>query len=1715
VRVHADRTAAPFRSMSLLTKSFGAFCAAASAAALLLAAPAAAQSRTITNTAVADWQVGARNFQTQSNRVNTQVVPTPPQAPKISTYRLIGGRGDMTSAIAPTRCAASSGPMFIAPTGVFASLPTDPAELDSTSQFRAGDVIVIGITQATANRDPAVREQMDVDLRLANGDEERITLVEDGPNSGHFVGLINSIGVPPAIVRHDCRLSVTAGTTIALSAAEVGNATVSATATVDFLVDPFGIVFDSGDGTPVPDVRVTLINVATGQPAQVFGDDGVSAYPSSMLTGQSVTDASGQVYNFPPGDYRFPFVAPGTYRLVVSPPAPYTAPSASLPSELAAFRRPDDDQPYVINGSSYGQPFVLNSPEPVRVDIPIDRPGTPLTLRKTTSTSIAVPGDVVQYRIEISNQDSRRTTATVTVRDQLPAGMRLRSETLRVNNVPVTAVIDPDGRGFSLILPPLTPNERRQVSYLAEVLTTATPGTALNRATASDSRGTTSNVAEATIAIKRDQLGDRVTIIGRITEGGCLVDPRQAKGIGGVRVMLQDGSYTVTDPEGRYHFEGVRPGLHVVQIDPSTLPLDQGAVDCARSTRTAGSAISRFVEGRGGALLRADFRSATTKPRTDTAVVAPARPAVSEDAEAAGAHINWFADETPVPAWLFPAEGHNPRTKAIRIALRHLPDQRVRLTVNGKAVDGLLSDGTAKSPSGQVAVSLWRGVQIDEGENQIVAEILAADGSAVQSLRRSVHYSITPARAELIREKSVLIADGITRPVIAVRLTDRDGRPIKHGLTGDFSVPAPYYAGIESELQQVRQLAGLERATPVWRVDGDDGIAYIELEPTTASGTLSMDFRFREDQSERRQTLQMWLEPGNQPWTVVGFAAGSIGYQTLDDRLEPYAKSLDTWNADARLALYAKGRVRGKWLMTLAYDSDKDLDDARFGGVIDPRAYYTIYADRAEQRHDAASVRKLYLRLERPQFYALFGDFETAINEPQLARYNRSLNGGKAEYRGRNVAASAFVSDTPYRFKRDELQGNGLSGPYQLGATAIIPNSERISIEVRSRLRSEQIVDRRQLVRHVDYDIDYSLGTLRFREPILSRSSDLDPQFIVAEYEVDGVGQRVLNAGGRVSFTTNDEKLRIGATVIRDDNGSSKSNLGGVDLRYRPTIDTEIRAEIAGSNTTGKVPGATKTNATAWLVEAEHHNSNLDLLAYAREQQSGFGVGQLNGAENGTRKFGVDARLRAGKRVALTGSAWHETMLDSTAQRQAARVLAEYDGGETRARAGLTHANDRLADGSRNRSTIAQLGVTQQLFNQKLELDAQTEFALGGQDASIDFPTTHRLGARVQLLKDVNLVGSYEIVDGETIQARTARVGFDISPWAGAKLLATANQQSISEYGPRSFAAYGLSQSLQFGERWSVDFALDGNKTLGGIRAADVVNPAQPAASGGFIGSAGQLTEDFVAVSTGATYRDDEWTVTGRAEYRDGELDNRYGIQLGGLRQLGEGRALGALVSWTKANGGAGLASTETASFEMSWANRPAESQFSWLNKTEIRYDAVRNATLGAPGPIGGPALTVAGNVESTRFINSLSVNWTPLGDREDRARPGFGARSWLEAGEFGFFWGTRYSFDKFGEDDVKGWSNIIGVDARFTISDLADVGGSATARISTGGDTVSYAGGPTLTLAPMKNANVTLGYNFAGFRDRDFDAERYSRSGVYLTFKLKFDQTSFQALGL
>ncbi|HYJ83336.1 MAG TPA: hypothetical protein VEW26_10905, partial [Allosphingosinicella sp.] len=1572
----------------------------------------------------------------------------------------------------------------------------DPASLFAVSEILPGEPFLFLVEDMGRNHDSSRVETIDVVVRARSGDSESLTVFETGPDSGKFAGFLQTVQVPPTPTGGDCRLSVEPGDHLTIESLGSDHATTAATATLEVLADPFGYVFDSVDGRVLSGARVTLIDDSTGLPAEVFGDDGDSAYPSTVVTGGTVTDGGGTVYNFSPGLYRFPLIRPGSYRLRVEPPQGYRAPSVRTPAEMAALRTPGG-RPFTIVDASYGRPFVLAGPEPVRISIPVDGPRSPIRLVKEASRGSAAPGEAVAFTITVGNPDTRLATGEVVVTDLFPAALRLRPKTLRVDGQAAAAEMAADGSSFTMTLPALAPGTSRRISYAAEVKPGSAPGDAVNRAQAVGGGGLESNVADATVRILRDEIAGRMTILGRVTDGGCGADPKTAPGVPGVRVMLEDGSYAVTDRDGRYHFEGVMPGTHVVQLDDMTLPADRAAADCDRATRSAGRAFSRFVDGRGGALKRVDFRLIESAPRASRAAAARPRPTPLTDPAAAGAERDWLAGQEPGIAWLFPEPEHNPRAPMVRVAIKHLPGQSVTLLAAGRPVDPIAFEGSRRNAAGTAAVSVWRGIPVEGRQTELSAEVRNADGSVAQTLRRTVRYGASPMRAELLREQSLLVADGVSRPVLAVRLTDRDGRPVRHGLTGDFEVPAPYYPAVEADAQQARQLAGLERARPFWRVQGEDGVAWIELEPTTASGTVSLRFNFRDGEAQREQRLEAWLDPGRRPWTIVGLAEGTVGYNRLQGKVEELSEEDEEDLVDGRVALYAKGRIRGKWLMTLAWDSDRKEDETRFGGAIDPDSYYTVYADRSERRFDAASVRKLYLKLERPQFYALFGDYETGIDEPELARYVRAFNGVKAEYRSDRLSATAFAADSPNRHRHDELQGNGLSGPYALGARNLLANSERVWIEIRDRLRSDRIVERRLMSRNIDYDIDYAAGTLRFREPILSRSPALDPQFIVADYEVDGIAGRTVNAGGRASWRSRDRKLQVAATAISDSDGIARTNLAGADVRYRPDLSTEIRAEVAVSDHEAKAGSAAQSagTATAWQVEAEHHGSKLDLLAYAREREAGFGLGQTAAGENGTRKFGLDARARLGDSWSLLGSAWHEDYLGSPARRIAARTLVEYRRPDFSARAGLTFADDRLADGRTARSTLLNLGATKRLLDNKLELDGQTEIPLGKPE-SVDFPARHRLSARYAVTSDIQLVGAYEIADGEAVDARTARLGFDLQPWAGARIALSGNVQDIAEYGPRSFAAFGLSQSLVLDEHWSVDASVDANKTLGGIDPARVLNPLHPVASGGFVGGqAGTITEDFTAVTAGATYRAERWSATGRAEYRAGDQGDRYGLTAAALRRLGEGEAVGGAINWFVAEGPDG-AETRTINAQLSWARRPAGSRWSWLEKFELREDRVTGAVAGRPGPIGIP-LTISGDARSRRLVNALSVN------RAD-------GRS-----EISVFWGSRYVSEKFGDEDVGGWSNVVGADFRFDLSETIDVGFAGTVRAGLGGDSVAWSAGPSLGFKPFDNGWISVGWNFAGFHDRDFEEARYTRNGPYVTMRFKFDQLTLQSLGL
>ena len=1696
--------------------------------------------RTITNIAEATWQFDGTEVSISSNEVTINVSPAPPE---IRAFRPVPASSVELNYQAPLCSIAGQSPQAISTNG---QSTQQSATVEQTNILRAGQNLLFEVTASAANVDSDAIDQLSVVITTTNGDRETETIFETGPDTGVFIGEIPTVRAPPAPVQSDCRLSISDGEMIQVSASFPGQTDVIVTTDIEVLADPFGVVFDSETGEPVDGATVTLVDADTGLPATVFAEDSVTSWPSTVISGQPITDGAGNVTVLGPGEFWFPLTFLGNYRLDITPPEPYTAPSVVSPEQLANLTRPDG-RSFVIQDGSFGGVFELVDPTPVQIDIPLDRPSLDIGLTKTASRDRVQPGDVVFYAVTATNADPDRVKRNVVLTDTPPSSLRLRPDTIRIDGAedPDAITIAPDGSVLSVALGDLAGGQSRRVTYALVVRADASPGRALNRAETTDSLGRTAT-ASAVVDIERDSIADRMTIIGRVTAGRCSVrDPR--RGIPGVRVMLEDGSFAITDADGRYHFEGVVPGTHVVQASRMTLPEGAEFVDCHRSSRNAGSDNSRFVIGQGGSLIVADFHAivpegalepvaplAETTPEGSIArdvaeTAAPTalgpqplpgsptaggalladRPAtvgadidVEANAPALSPKTDWVALGDGPDGWLTPEVGHNPRAPAIRVAIRHRKGQKVVLRADGEEVNALSFDGVKKPQKGKFAVSTWRGIPLKGERTVLEADIYNSFGEVSKTITREVFFTTTPAKVEFVPAQSNLIADGRTRPVVAVRVLDRNNRPLREGIAGEFSLNSPYQSAEQLDRQQLNQLTGLATSSARWVVKGNDGIALIELAPTMVSGSLQLDFRFDDGEITRTQELEAWIEPGDIEWTIIGLAEGTIGAKSVADNMERAENFDSDLGNNARVALYAKGRVLGKYLLTLSYDSAKQREDQRVLGAIDPNAYYTVFADGSSRRFDAASREKLYVRIESSTFYALYGDFETGFNQTQLARYNRTATGIKGEARIGQVKIAGFGAEISSRLRRDEIQGQGISGPYRLSSRAILANSERVTLEVRDRFRSELIVSSKELERFIDYDVDLLSGTITFAEPVLSRDFSLNPQFIVITYETDGLGQGELNAGVRADWTSDNGALRIGATAISDKGDGPRTDLGALDLRARIGANTEIRAEVGFSHKDDRT-------SNAWLVEAQHQTGKLDVLAYARGVDAGYGVDQENAVERGRSKVGLDARLLLHEHLSLIGSVWQDDSLTDDSRRRAAQAQLTYTTQGTDLNVGLAHFNDRLADGTRNKSTVLEGGITQRLFDNRLELSVSSSIALDNTE-SIDLPARHRFAARYAITDDIRLVGLYEIADGKNIDARTLRGGIEVTPWQGAKVVTTLGRQDIGEFGNRSFAAFGLSQTVQVSPELTIDATLDGSRTLNGQPdVADVVNVAQPVASGGQLTGNAQF-EDFTAATIGAAWRKDRWSATARGEYRDGEFADRKGFTVGAIRQLGEGSIVGSGATWTEAKAENG-AETEIFDASIAFAHRPEISEVAMLGKLEYRSDVVRGAVAGEAGPAGRTALIVDGDARSRRLIASVSTNWSPREWDRDENDELVQRRN----DEYSLFLGGRYNLDRFEDTEFSGTSLLAGVDARIGIGERFEIGATGTVRANLEDDVTSFSYGPQIGFVPADGMLLTVGYNIEGFRDEDFSAARNTDKGVFAAVRVKFDADTFSFLGL
>ncbi|NPA82986.1 MAG: LPS-assembly protein LptD, partial [Epsilonproteobacteria bacterium] len=843
------------------------------------------------------------------------------------------------------------------------------------------------------------------------------------------------------------------------------------------------------------------------------------------------------------------------------------------------------------------------------------------------------------------------------------------------------------------------------------------------------------------------------------------------------------------------------------------------------------------------------------------------------------------------PKIVWPPKGWIPAIPSARIAVLHSRKTRMKLSLNGRPVNPLHYEDRFRSSDRKMVIDYYKGVDLADGPNRIVATILSRDGRVVRRLERKVYVeSRAPVKVEFLPEYSWLVADGKHPPIVAVRFIGPSGHPLRGGLVGGFTT--------DGRTEPLK----IENGRGFYRIDSE-GIAYIRLKPTTQTGESKLTFPLAHKKST---TVTIRLKPQMREWIVVGFAEGTVGYRTLHGHSDAKkaAGGDEGIYKKGRIALFAKGQILGKWLMTLAYDTGKSEEDRRLFDAIDPDEYYTLYQDATSQGSEAPSRRKLYLKLERDQFTALFGDFRTGLDETELASYQRSFTGFWSEYAGSNLRAKGFVARTDRLNYREDLPGDGTRGYYRLSHTPIVEGSEEVWIEVRDRHHPERVLSRRSMSRYTDYDIDYDKGTLYFAEPVYSRDEDLNPQMIVVKYETEGEGSHY-TYGGRLALRSDTGRYEIGATYVNEGTGMGHNRLYGADLTVRFNTKTTLKMELAHTRNSEE---GNVTEGTAMLAELRYEDRNVSGRIYYRQEDSDFGLGQLDPTLAGTRQMGVEARWKLSERWSLSAQLYQNRSTDDEGEDRDTNVFESrlgYRNGPWEASAGYRYV-DESDESVRHQIT---LGLARSFLEDRLRLSLTHDQTLGGGEGG-EYPTRTALKVNYRYDENTSMHASIERSRGEEGTEWRSRVGMEYHPWKDGVLTTGRLMESGGDKATRIYDTLGIRQRWTLQKSWKLSLGYEKGIS---VRGDD---------------------EEFDAFNGSVEFSKDPYNAHLGLGYRVGGGDKRFNFDSGlAIRHSKElGLAFG--LDWHQDWGGGGKSRDVEATF--AFAYRPEITDWIVLDRFEI-----------------------------------------------------------------------------------------------------------------------------------------------------------------------------------
>ena len=509
-----------------------------------------------------------------------------------------------------------------------------------------------------------------------------------------------------------------------------------------------------------------------------------------------------------------------------------------------------------------------------------------------------------------------------------------------------------------------------------------------------------------------------------------------------------------------------------------------------------------------------------------------------------------------------------------------------------------------------------------------------------------------------------LPADGVTATNVQMRLLDKDGLRIAADVDVTIEVDGGARILMPGRLtsESGADRSDIDRITPGTQQTVKNGALQFKLIAPFKPDPVTLKVSVR----GTTEKIVVRYIPDLRDFIAVGLLEGRLRSDKFDpaqitpvrendgfdNELKGFTKEFSGGKTKfgARAALYLKGKVKGEYLLTLGYDSDKDTTKKLFDSL-DPNAFYPVYGDSSIRGVDAQSSGKLYVRIDKKRSYFLLGDYTTVDDNlaRQLSQYGRSLNGIRARYEEGDITANAFVSQQTFRQITDEFPARGVSGPYSVSNANGVTGSEKIEVLTRDRFRPVNIIKVTPVTRNLDYEFEPFSGQILFRSPVPSFDDQLNPISIRVIYEVEQGGQKFLTYGAEVRLKLS-QNLTLGVAAAKDENPSAPYQVTGANLSLKLSKNTEVIAEVARTTSVVNTPASGFNNnvssnfngktgelqGSAGRIEIRHADEGLRLRAYALRSSADFN-NPSSGVTGGKTELGASGTYKVNPKVSVTG----------------------------------------------------------------------------------------------------------------------------------------------------------------------------------------------------------------------------------------------------------------------------------------------------------------------------------------------------------------------------------------------------------------------------------------------------------------------------------------------